>query len=56
MTLAILILSEIIPKTLGATYWKMLTSFTVSSLKVLVVILGHLCGFQIKSHVFLKEM
>ena len=40
MTLAILILSEIIPKTLGATYWKMLTSFTVSSLKVLVVILG----------------
>jgi len=34
MTLAILILSEIIPKTIGATYWKNLTPFTVRSLKV----------------------
>jgi CBS domain containing-hemolysin-like protein len=36
MTLAILILSEIIPKNLGATYWKQLAPFTVKSLNVLV--------------------
>ncbi len=40
MTLAILILSEIIPKTLGATFWKQLTPFTVASLKVMVIILA----------------
>ena len=40
MTLAILILSEIIPKTIGATYWKQLTSFTVRSLKVLMLVLA----------------
>ncbi len=39
MTLAILILSEIIPKTLGANYWKSLTPFTVKSLKFLLIIL-----------------
>jgi CBS domain containing-hemolysin-like protein len=36
MVLAILILSEIIPKTLGANYWKRLTPFTVNSLNVLI--------------------
>ncbi|HEB62723.1 MAG TPA: HlyC/CorC family transporter [Bacteroidetes bacterium] len=36
MTLAILILSEIIPKTLGATYWKQLASFTIRSLKIIM--------------------
>ncbi len=40
MTLAILILSEIIPKTLGASFWKNLTPFTVHSLSVLLVILA----------------
>ncbi len=40
MTLAILILSEIIPKTLGATYWKQLTPFTVKSLKFLLFALA----------------
>lgn len=39
MTLAILILSEIIPKTLGANYWKALTPFTIKSLQVLLFIL-----------------
>ena len=39
MTLAILILSEIIPKTLGANFWRQLTPFTVSSLKILLFIL-----------------
>lgn len=39
MTLAILILSEIIPKTLGANNWKSLAGFTASSLKILLFIL-----------------
>ena len=34
MTLAILIISEIIPKTIGATYWKALGNFTAKSLKI----------------------
>ena len=40
MTLFILVLSEIIPKTLGANYWKRLTPFTVSSLKALLFALA----------------
>ena len=40
MTLAILVLSEIIPKTIGATYWKQLTVFTVNSLRILVFFLA----------------
>lgn len=40
MTLAILILSEIIPKTIGANYWKSLAPFTVTSLKILLFILA----------------
>lgn len=40
MTLAILILSEIIPKTLGANNWKSLAPFTVSSLSLLLKILA----------------
>lgn len=39
MTLAILILSEIIPKTIGANNWKRLTPFTVKSLKIILVIM-----------------
>ena len=39
MTLAILILSEIIPKTLGANYWRRLAGFTVRSLKFIIFIL-----------------
>ncbi|MEZ4935554.1 MAG: hemolysin family protein [Saprospiraceae bacterium] len=39
MTLAILVLSEIIPKTLGANYWRKLATPTVSVLKVIVLIL-----------------
>ncbi len=34
LTLLILIFSEIIPKTLGAVYWKQLTEFVVISLKI----------------------
>ena len=39
MTLAILILSEIIPKTIGANNWKSLAGFTASSLRFLLFIL-----------------
>lgn len=42
MTLAILILSEIIPKTWGANNWKALTPFTVRTLRVLMFILSPL--------------
>ena len=42
MTLAILILSEIIPKTLGALYWQELAGFTVRVLKVIIFLLGPL--------------
>lgn len=36
MTLLILVLSEIIPKTIGATYWKGLANFTSTALNVLI--------------------
>ncbi|MEM6769363.1 MAG: hemolysin family protein, partial [Bacteroidota bacterium] len=36
MTLAVLLISEIVPKNLGATYWKQLAPFTVKSLNVMV--------------------
>jgi CBS domain containing-hemolysin-like protein len=36
MTLLILIVSEIIPKTIGATYWKSLGAFTAVALKVII--------------------
>lgn len=37
MTFAILVLSEIIPKTIGATYWQSLGNFTAVSLKALIL-------------------
>lgn len=36
MTLAILILSEIIPKTIGANYWEQLAGFTANSIHLLI--------------------
>ncbi len=36
MTLLILVASEIVPKTIGATYWKQLANFTTKALKVLI--------------------
>ncbi len=42
MTLGILILSEIIPKTLGAVYWRELAPFTVSALRVLLYVMAPL--------------
>lgn len=46
MTLAILIFSELIPKTLGANYWKQLCNFTVKSLVWLIKILYPLVWFS----------
>lgn len=40
MTLAILVLSEIIPKTIGANMWEQLAPFTVRSLRILLVLLA----------------
>jgi CBS domain containing-hemolysin-like protein len=39
MTIAILILSEIIPKTIGANNWKKLTPFTVTSVHYIIILL-----------------
>ncbi|MFT5678136.1 CNNM domain-containing protein [Patiriisocius sp. Uisw_047] len=36
MTILILIISEIIPKTIGATYWKILGNFTAMTLKIII--------------------
>ncbi len=42
MTLAILILSEIIPKTIGANFWEELAPFTVRSLLLIITLLAPL--------------
>lgn len=36
MTILILVASEIIPKTIGATYWKQLANFTATALNILI--------------------
>jgi CBS domain containing-hemolysin-like protein len=36
MTILILVASEIIPKTIGATYWKQLANFTSKALKIII--------------------
>ncbi|UAM98138.1 CNNM domain-containing protein [Polaribacter litorisediminis] len=36
MTILILVASEIIPKTIGATYWKQLANFTATTLKLMI--------------------
>jgi len=46
MTLAILVLSELIPKTLGANFWKELAPFTVKSLSLVIAILFPLIWFS----------
>ncbi len=46
MTLGILVLSEIIPKTLGANYWQELASFTVTSLTAIITLLLPLVWFS----------
>lgn len=46
MTLAILILSEIIPKTIGASSWRSLAGFTTKSLRIIMYILYPLVWFS----------
>jgi CBS domain containing-hemolysin-like protein len=46
MVLGILILSEIIPKTLGANHWQKLVPFTVSTLKIIIFLLYPLVWFS----------
>lgn len=41
MTFLILVASEIIPKTIGATYWKSLANFTTKTLKIMVLLLKY---------------
>lgn len=41
MTFLILVLSEIIPKTIGATYWKQLSGFAASALTIMVAVLKY---------------
>lgn len=56
MTLGILILSEIIPKTLGANYWKELAPFTVASLNFIMLLLAPLIGLtQLITKLLKKE-
>lgn len=45
MTASILILSEIIPKTIGATNWRVLAPFTVRSLDIMIKVLAPLVWF-----------
>lgn len=55
MTLAILILSEIIPKTIGANNWKSLAPFTTKTLRLLIWILGPLVWLCQLTTKFLKK-
>lgn len=55
MTLAILILSEIIPKTIGANYWKRLTPFTVNALNFIIKLLYPLVWLSQKITKALKK-
>lgn len=41
MTILILVASEIIPKTIGATYWKQLANFSTKTLNLMVLILKY---------------
>ena len=55
MTMAILVFSELIPKTLGANYWKGLSNFTVNSLNVLIKVLFPLVWFSQQLTKLLKK-
>ncbi len=46
VTLAILIFSEIIPKTIGATYWKQLSAFTAHACRVLIILMWPLVALS----------
>lgn len=57
MTILILVVSEIIPKTIGATHWKKLASFTASVLSILIFVFrwtGILWVLQLFTKIFGK--
>jgi CBS domain containing-hemolysin-like protein len=54
-TLGILVLSEIIPKTLGANYWQQLAPFTVRAIKALIIALYPLVWMSQTITRFLKK-
>ncbi len=57
MTVLILVVSEIIPKTIGATYWKSLAAFTTTVLSVLIFVFkwtGILWVLQLFTRIFGK--
>ncbi|MAD96279.1 MAG: hemolysin [Flavobacteriaceae bacterium] len=57
MTILILVVSEIIPKTIGATYWKSLAAFTTTVLSVLIFVFkwtGVLWILQLFTRIFGK--
>lgn len=45
MTIAILVLSEILPKSIGAKYWKKLIPSMVVTLHIMMFLLAPFCGF-----------
>ncbi|MDX5586438.1 MAG: hemolysin family protein [Aureibaculum sp.] len=58
MTVLILVLSEIIPKTIGATYWKKLAGFSTRVLKILIFIFkwtGVIWVLQLFTRIFGKS-
>ena len=55
LTLAILVLSEVIPKTLGAIHWRGLTDFVAHSLPVLIVITYPLVWLSVRISNLLKH-
>ena len=55
MTLAILILSEIIPKTIGANYWKGLTPVSIRILKIIIFLLSPLVWLSELITKFMKK-
>lgn len=46
MTLGVLVLSELIPKTIGAMHWKRLAGFSVASLRLIIFLLWPLVWFS----------
>ncbi len=55
LTLAILILSEVIPKTLGALYWRKLAGFVVTSLPILITLTYPLVWVSVRVGNLLKH-
>ena len=55
MTMAILYISEIFPKTIGANYWRSLAPFTVRSLNIVIKFLYPLVWFSQQITKFLKN-